>query len=1339
MRRIVFAAIMGILAIPCVRGEVVNGVWTGVENAFWTNANNWAGGVVPGRYVVSNGAGGLITNGTGCCTATFNDVAADAATTIDLDGLLSVTNITVSGATSVFTLGTGSEQQIPIESGGRLVVSAGAKAPILAGTLLYAANVYYSYWNSVKVGNVTIRPGITIVNNSSEELAINDIGPVTTVGSTDEINDITKDKTLSALLNTEVAMYLEGTGSVRFQGARQPYSGSNYNLLHLFHRLVNPAQITVASETFVRDFQIPSGSSYGKALIEITESGCLRSGTSAIYAYFLNVQRETRIFGAGLLRSDIYRASESGRYFMLFAKNDIRAKLSIETDVVAEYMKGYSWATVAGYLPGFDLGTQGASGEVEFLGNTTNTGLVWVAGATLKTPSVGADEEQVSFGKAKLHFCQSGRLLYSGAGETTTRTLVITNRMQGTYNKELAAAEPKAILEQSGSGVWNVASPISMAGCTNGATLELANSTATNAVFSGVLADGPDGTLSIEKTGTGVWRLTAANAYTGTTTVNGGTLDIARGASISSSSGLILGGGTVNFEDGDETATFALPATTLASGTSSVRVGANVEVSIAGITQGFSGAKVNFVVPSKPVKITIGGMEEGAAPAYVTVNGRTTTYSAADGLAVPQDPSAARWESAVAGDWSDATKWSGGEVPAPDADVAFSVYGQTYAARVTSPVSLTGTLSVLNPRAGSGVTVAISNAVTAVTTNGIAIGDGGKLLVGEGGTFHFDDSTLTPITYKSDFMTVGAGGTLEIDGGQVIFTNFNGNVNVTGTEENPGVVRLKSGNIFLSGREHNSGNYSGSEDFVVGPGGRLVQTGGTMEIWSFLNGHCALSMRGGEMDVSGDSVVRMHQGYWADTKKTVYPRYYSGTGVVRFRDNAVLDPYVRTGDMGLWLQPRAAGETSIMEFHDHAKFDAPRTGGNSLGSFLMGGVGNGRMFLRLYSDAHHNSSFTYSGNYSQGAIAYVATIGDGYGYSELEMTNGTFLAGVRGLRIGSVYTISQVNAATPFAVTGVVHVTGGNIGSDNTGCMSPGWISISLLGGDMVGCSYGKNDGWYFGRMVIDGGSYTNKHGHLLVGFGHAEGEWFHNGGEAVVCSDVGYTATPVSNKISSELQYATNNVFTLGCMGGRGSLTQTGGNFRSNLRTFVGGAVSNEFTVYMTYLKYFNAMPSVFTNAVYAARHDATGYLGVLGGDFTAAHSITVGQDGTGVVEIGPTGTLHAASLVLANNAYTASGDHAATLKFTFGAKGVGTATVTNLAVASGAALTVDMRDFVYDKSKPARFPLLKAANVEGSFDDANVTLLLGEGLTETNTSVQFNGNGIEVIVKRGFAILFR
>ena len=396
--------------------------------------------------------------------------------------------------------------------------------------------------------------------------------------------------------------------------------------------------------------------------------------------------------------------------------------------------------------------------------------------------------------------------------------------------------------------------------------------------------------------------------------------------------------------------------------------------------------------------------------------------------------------------------------------------------------------------------------------------------------------------------------------------------------------------------------------------------------------------------------------------------------------------------------------------------------------------------MRLFSDAHHNSSFTYTGNYSEGAVGYQVVIGDGYGYSELEMTNGVFRAGVRGFRVGTRYNVNLINASTPFAVTGVVHVTGGAWGGDGAGTMSPGWITPNTLGGDMVGCGSRVNGGYFYGRVEMDGGSYTNKRGNLLVGYGFGEGEWLQSGGNAVVCSDTSYSTTPKYSNQSSEVQYATNNVFAIGCLGGKGRVQLTGGDLLSNLRVYVGGTVTNEFTLYMTYQQYYSMMPSDFTNAIYLARRDTTtGYLGVLGGNFTAAHSITVGQDGTGVLEIGPTGTLHAASLVLTNNAYTAAGDHAATLKFTFGAEGVGTATVTNLAVASGAALTVDMRDFVYDKSKPARFPLLKAANVEGSFDDANVTLLLGEGLTATNTSVEFHRNGIEVIVKRGFAILFR
>ena len=292
----------------------------------------------------------------------------------------------------------------------------------------------------------------------------------------------------------------------------------------------------------------------------------------------------------------------------------------------------------------------------------------------------------------------------------------------------------------------------------------------------------------------------------------------------------------------------------------------------------------------------------------------------------------------------------------------------------------------------------------------------------------------------------------------------------------------------------------------------------------------------------------------------------------------------------------------------------------------------------------------------------------------------------------------------------------------------------------MVGCGSRVNGGYFYGRVEMDGGSYTNKRGNLLVGYGFGEGEWLQSGGNAVVCSDKTYSATPAYQKVSSEVQYATNNVFVIGCLGGKGRVQLTGGDMLSNLRVYVGGAVTNEFPLYMTYQKYYNMMPSDFTNAIYLARRGmTTGYLGVLGGNFTAAHSIMVGQDGTGVLEVGPTGTLHAASLVLTNNAYTAAGGHAAELKFTFGEDGVGTATVTNLVIGAGAALTVDMTGYVYAKTKPNRFVLVRAANVEGSFDDANVTLLVDDAKLASMAHIDQWAGGITINLNSGSAIIIR
>ena len=194
----------------------------------------------------------------------------------------------------------------------------------------------------------------------------------------------------------------------------------------------------------------------------------------------------------------------------------------------------------------------------------------------------------------------------------------------------------------------------------------------------------------------------------------------------------------------------------------------------------------------------------------------------------------------------------------------------------------------------------------------------------------------------------------------------------------------------------------------------------------------------------------------------------------------------------------------------------------------------------------------------------------------------------------------------------------------------------------------------------------------------------------------------------------------------------------RSNLRVFVGGVKTNEFTTYMDYQRAYGTWLTDYTSLGYGDRHGASGYLGVLGGTFAATRSLVVGQDGTGIVELGPTGTLHAATLVLANNAYTAAGVPAATLKFTFGADGVGTVTATNLAIAAGSRLTVDVRCFDFSSSL-RRHPILRAAEMEGAFDAANVSILADTPTHRAQTRVERVAGGLDVVFSKGNAILIR
>ena len=121
------------------------------------------------------------------------------------------------------------------------------------------------------------------------------------------------------------------------------------------------------------------------------------------------------------------------------------------------------------------------------------------------------------------------RLLYTGTGETSDRALQLYT---------------SGIIEQSGSSNLVFSAPLTAT--TGSKTLTLQGSTSGTGEFSGTLQNDA-GTVSIIKTGSGLWSLTTNNTYTGSTTLSGGTLRLAgaSGAIAFSSAYALSGGGTL--------------------------------------------------------------------------------------------------------------------------------------------------------------------------------------------------------------------------------------------------------------------------------------------------------------------------------------------------------------------------------------------------------------------------------------------------------------------------------------------------------------------------------------------------------------------------------------------------------------------------------------------------------------------------------------------------------------------------------------------------------------------------------------------------------------------------
>jgi len=236
-------------------------------------------------------------------------------------------------------------------------------------------------------------------------------------------------------------------------------------------------------------------------------------------------------------------------------------------------------------------------------GTNTYTGGTFIRGNG--AISVGSITNNLGSGNIKMgSSAESGTLIYTGAGETTTKTLQLTGTTGG------------GTIQADGTGALVVSNGITGATSSGSRTLTLRGAN-TGANSIGAITNGTATTLGVTKADAGKWVLTGTNTYTGLTTVSGGTLLIngdssaATGAVSVASTATFGGTGTIGG------ATTAASGSFLSAGSASGSAGTLTFAStlnISGLAAGTGGLlfDLDTTAASDKISLTTGALTIGS-------------------------------------------------------------------------------------------------------------------------------------------------------------------------------------------------------------------------------------------------------------------------------------------------------------------------------------------------------------------------------------------------------------------------------------------------------------------------------------------------------------------------------------------------------------------------------------------------------------------------------------------------------------------------------------------------------------------------------------------------------
>lgn len=626
--------------------------WTGAENGFWTNANNWAELRVPGQYETSAGRQGTTGD-----VAVFGDgLAGRKATTVDLDGVYSVREVLTTG-TNRYVYGTSEEQMLPIEPFGTFSVAETAETPAatLAARLKLGVDCISTNW-----GGETM----TVRSNSRETFVLGKWGYG--VNSPDRP---------AGAEGGQARVNFDGSGDVRMT---EPYQADAWNMM-VYLRMTG--KLIVDAPLKVRMLSADSGLSGETMEVELTENGSIEP--DSCYNYF-GGRRSMHVSGPGTF---YFGVGERGGVGVVC---DFQHHGTLSLDCP-------SATSIIGAAPPDDFLTRilvSWGGSIEMRGGSTMKGVAQMMEGALIAERVGMRGTYGSFGDMDFVLGNGGTVRYVGGGETTDRSIALTNRSD-------KATSGDGCLDQQGAGAWTVQSAVALSPGMERGTLTLRGAQIAPATFTGTIAPN----ISVSKSGAGDWTFAPASDFTDAMYVSGGTLHL--GGSMHLASLYATGGSTrVVVPEG---ATLEIDALTVSSD-----------------------RKVDFCALGESSAVKIAGVESGDAPAGVTYNGHRAVVDAEGRLALAEGGDAI-WKAAESGDWTDAARWTWGLTPAVAGSAFVDAIGGDYAVSVAEDATVSNLVvrnigdGTATLRVSDGATLEVAARTT--TSPFLTIGTGGRIEV----------------------------------------------------------------------------------------------------------------------------------------------------------------------------------------------------------------------------------------------------------------------------------------------------------------------------------------------------------------------------------------------------------------------------------------------------------------------------------------------------------------------------------------------------------------------------------------------------------------------------------